>query len=111
MFFASIPTIMKTGGYEQKLHEKNMQLTKLKFYINNITSCLCILVLSYERRKDHRFNTLIKCSTIFISQLYTNQNSIQQASDIHQNFRELYKPNPIFIPNYVSTNQHTLRIH
>ena len=31
-----------------------------------------------------------------------NHNSIQQASDIHQNFRQFYKPNSIFIPRCVS---------
>ena len=41
----------------------------------------------------------------------TNYNYIQHAYDIRQTFRALYKPNPIFIPRYVSVKKQTLRIH
>ena len=63
------------------------------------------------RRQDNQRKTLIKCATIFTTLLSIIHNSIQQASDTHQNFRALYNPNQIFIPRYVFINQHTLRPH
>ena len=34
-----------SSGYEQMLYEKNMQLTELQLYINNIARCLGIVIL------------------------------------------------------------------
>ena len=103
--------IIYSSGYEQTLSENNMKLTELQFYIKNITSCIGIVNLISEIIKDHQWKTLIKCYTIFTSQLYTNHNNIQQASDLRQTSRAFYNPNPIFIPSYVSINQHTLWIN
>ena len=46
-----------SSGYEQTLYKKNMQLTKLQFYINNIARCLGIVDILSERRQDHKFIT------------------------------------------------------
>ena len=46
-----------SSGYEQTIPKKNMQLTELKFYINNIVRCIGILVILSTRRQDHQFNT------------------------------------------------------
>ena len=78
------------------IHEKNLQPTELKFYISNTARCLDIVVLLYSRIQNHHFNTLIMCSTIFTSLLYTNHNNIQQSYDLHQTFRSLYNTNPVF---------------
>ena len=59
-----------------------MQLTELQFYTKNIARCLGLVVLLFARRQYHQLNTLIKCSTIFTSQLSKNHNNIQQVSDI-----------------------------
>ena len=100
-----------SSGYEQILCEKNMQLTELKLYINNIARCLCIVDILSARIQYHQWYTLIKFATLFTSWLSTNHNNIQQASDINQKLLSLYKTNPIFIPHYVSINKYTLRIH
>ena len=53
-----------SNGDEQTLREKNLQLTELQLYINNITRCPGTVVILFARRKDHQLNTLIKCSTL-----------------------------------------------
>ena len=70
------------SGYEQTLCEKNLQLMKLQSYIKNIVRCLIIVHLIYSRVQYHKHNTLIKCDTLFTSQLSTNYNNIQQESNI-----------------------------
>ena len=64
------------------LRDKNLQLTELQFYINNITRCLGIVVLLSESRQDHQWYNLIKIATLFTSQLSKNHNNIQQASNL-----------------------------
>ena len=100
-----------SSGYKQMLREKNLQLTELQFYTKNKTRCQFIVALLYSRIQYYQWYTLIKCATIFTTLLSIIHNSIQQASDTHQNFRALYNPNQIFIPRYVFINQHTLRPH
>ena len=46
-----------SSGYEKTLRKKNMQLTELQFYINNIARCLDIVDLLSTRRQYHQFNT------------------------------------------------------
>ena len=55
----------KSSGYEQTLRKKNLQLTELQLFINNIASFLSILFVLSARRQDFQFNTLIKCFTFF----------------------------------------------
>ena len=52
-----------SSGYEQTFCEKNLQLTELKLYINNIARCLDIVVLLSARIQDHQFNITKQCST------------------------------------------------
>ena len=63
------------------------------------------------RIQYHQWCTLIKCDTIFTILSYTNNNNIWEASDVQQAFIALYKPNPIFIPCYVSVYQHNPWLH
>ena len=53
---------------------------ELQFYINNIASFPSIVDLLYSSRQNHQCNTLIKCDTLFTSQLYTNYNPFRQES-------------------------------
>ena len=58
-----------------------MQLTELKFYTNNIISCLGIADLISARTQDNQLYTLINCATIFTIKLFKNHKNIQQDSD------------------------------
>ena len=94
----------KLSGYEQTIREKNLQLTELQLYINNIARCLCIGFILSARKQDYQLNTLIKCYNLFTGELSTDNNNIQQVYDIHQNFRAFNNPKQIFITQYVLSN-------
>ena len=64
------------------LRKNNLQLKELKFYINNISRCLGIVVVLSTRRQYDQLNTIMKCSNIFKGILSINHNNIQQVSDI-----------------------------
>ena len=69
-----------------------MQRTELQIYINTIASCLGIVDLLSERRQYHQWYTIIKCAAVFTSQLSTNNNNIQQASDIKMKSEQYTSP-------------------
>ena len=53
-----------SSGYDQTLREKNMQLTELQFYINNITSCPGIVDLFICKYTGSSVQHFHKCSTL-----------------------------------------------
>ena len=65
--------------------------TELQLYIKNIAMCIGIVDILSGRRKYHQWKNLIKCYNLFTSQLYTNHNNIQQASDIKTTFQSIIK--------------------
>ena len=71
-------SLYNSSGNEKRLRDNNLQLTKLQFYINNITRCIDIVNLISARIQYHQWYTLIKCDTIFTIQLSTNYNYIHQ---------------------------------
>ena len=80
----------KSSGYDQNLREKNLELKELKFYINNITRCLGIVVILSALRKYHQLNTLIKCYNLLQAdniqiniQAYIIQSTLQAQPNIY----------------------------
>ena len=63
--------LSKPSGYDQMLCEKNMWLTELQLFINNIARCLSILDIIYARIQDYWWNNLIQCYTLFKTWLST----------------------------------------
>ena len=47
-----------SSGYEQTLSKNNLQIIELQFYINNIASCIGIVVILSARIQDNQFITL-----------------------------------------------------
>ena len=91
-----------SSGYEKKLHEKNLQLTQLQFYIKNIARCIGIVVLLSEKGQDNQFNTFIKCYTFLQVNYLRITITFNKTLIVTKNFRAFYKTNPVFIPHYVS---------
>ena len=50
--------IYNSSGYEQTIHDMNLQLIELQLYTKKIAGCLDIAVLLSARRKDHQLKTL-----------------------------------------------------
>ena len=61
------------------LHENNMHLTELQFYINNIVTFLGIVDLLYKMRQDYQWNNIIQCKNIFTSKLSTNKTTFTKT--------------------------------
>ena len=64
--------------------KKNIQLSELQLYTNNIARCLGIMFILSASRQDDQFNTLIKCSNLL--QLY-DLKITQQTSVIKSNLQ------------------------
>ena len=60
-----------SSGYEQTLCKKNIQLTYLKFYINTIVRCICIVDILSTRRQDYQ-SILSQVFSFFTSRSYIN---------------------------------------
>ena len=82
-----------------------MQLIELQLYINNIARCLVIFDIPYSRIKNHQWYTIIKCNTLFTSQLSSNYNSIYRDSVILSNSEQYTSPTKyLFLVMYPSIN-------
>ena len=78
--------------------------SSIQFYINNITRCLCIVVLLSARRKDHQFVTLTKCYNLL--QVYNLQ--IAQQSSVAQ---ITLKSQPILILRHISIQENKICLY
>ena len=68
-----------SSGYEQTLLEKNLQLTELKFYINNIGGCLGMVDLLSTRRQDNQVNNFTSVLLSYKSIIYKSPNKPNQS--------------------------------
>ena len=92
-----------SSGYEQTLREKNLQLTELQLYTNNIARSLGIVDIFSAVRKYHQLNT-------FTSFILSYKSIIYKSSSIWYsiNFRSIYSPTfikPLIFYQFQSINQ------
>ena len=84
-----------------------MWITELQFYINNIARCIGIVDIIFTSRKDHPWNTIIKCYTLLKSQLSKNNKKFQWELDL--NYQSAI-PSILFLIMSPSTNTQSISI-
>ena len=81
-----------SSGSEKIIHENNLQLTELKFYIKKNHKASRYSGSSICKDKILSVKIIIHCEIIFTSQLYTNYNNFQQDSDLQMKIEKYIIP-------------------